>query len=114
VKAGRSLLLLSIFALLPIVATKPSTIVFAAGGGCLIGDDKGDTWVNLYQEDQHGNKGKQIWHDVLFHKGEQLQISDGNVGPNLRMRYDYKNAPGDQYHGNVGFTCRNGEKIVLQ
>jgi hypothetical protein len=86
----------------------------AIGGGCVIGDDKGDTWVNLYQETPQGTKGKQIWNGVLFHKGEQLNVNDSDVPSNLRMRYDYKNAPGDQYHGNVGFTCRNGEKIILQ
>jgi hypothetical protein len=50
----------------------------------------------------------------MFHKHDQLAIVDADVPPNLKMRYDYKNAPNDQFHGNVGFTCRNGEKIVLQ
>ena len=101
-----------IFALLMTTLFTPK--VQAAGGGCQIGDDKGDTWVNLYQEDQHGNKGRQIWNNVLFHKHDILAIKDSDVGSNLKMRYDYKNAPNDAMHGNVGFTCRNGEKIVLQ
>jgi hypothetical protein len=92
----------------------PTSTVMAAGGGCLIGDDTGDIWVNLYQETPQGTKGRQIWNGVLFHKGYQLNINDSDVPPNLKMRYDYKNAPNDPYHGNVGFTCRNGEKIILQ
>jgi hypothetical protein len=31
------------------------------GGGCMIGDDTGDIWVNMYQETPQGGKGKQIW-----------------------------------------------------
>ena len=92
----------------------PATKVQAVGGGCVIGDDKGDTWVSLYQENPNGSRGRQVWNSILFHKGEILTINDSDVGPNLRMRYDYKNAPNDPMHGNVGFTCRNGEKIVLQ
>ena len=113
-KAKEYLCALGVLVAFPIITNQRSAPVFAAGGGCIIGDDKGDTWVNLFQEDPHGNKGRQVWHDVLFHKGYQLQINDQDVPSNLRMRYDYKNAPNDAYHGNVGFTCRNGEKIVLQ
>lgn len=101
--------------LLSLGAFHPTVKVQATGGGCMIGDDTGDIWVNMYQETPQGGKGRQIWGGTkLFHKHDQLGIADGDVPPNLKMRYDYKNTPGDQFHGNVGFTCRNGEKIVLQ
>jgi hypothetical protein len=105
---------ISVLIVISLVCFSRQVKVRADGYDCVLADDKGDTWVSLWQEDVHGNKGKQILNVSLFHKGFQFGIEHSMNGPNQGMRYDYKNAPNDPMHGNVGFTCRNGERIVLQ
>jgi hypothetical protein len=84
------------------------------------GDDcslvAGKSWVKImvYREVGDNQKGAPIWrHPVDLFKDSSQRIIHGQAGPNQRLRYDYANTQGDELHGNVGFTCKNNEKIIV-
>jgi hypothetical protein len=72
----------------------------------LFADNGGEVWLRVYQEDNHGGKGQLIF-DGHLAKEEKRTINT----PNGRIRYDYKNAPNDGYHGNVGAWCQHNDTV---
>lgn len=78
-------------------------------GGCVLVADKGEVWLHVFQETGNADKGQQIY-DLHLQKGETKQI---DAQPNDRIRYDYKNSADDDYHGNVGATCQDGQQVPV-
>jgi hypothetical protein len=81
----------------------------ASGGGCVLVADKGEVWMHVFQETGNSEKGQQIY-DIHLQKGDTQKV---DPQPNDRIRYDYKNSIDDDYHGNVGATCRDGQQISV-
>jgi hypothetical protein len=71
-------------------------------------DNGGEVWLRVYQEDSHGGKGKLLFDGHLAKEGKQPISND-----NGRIRYDYKNSPNDEYHGNVGAWCQHNETVKV-
>jgi len=86
-----------------------SVFVATTDGGCVLLADKGEVWLNVYQETGNSEKGTPIG-TYHLQKGETQSI---DTQPNDRIRYDYKNDPNDDYHGNVGATCRDGQTVTV-
>lgn len=81
----------------------------ASGGGCVLVADKGEVWLHVFQETGNSEKGQQIY-DLHLQKGDTQKI---DPQPNDRIRYDYKNSADDNYHGNVGATCQDGQQVSV-
>jgi hypothetical protein len=80
-----------------------------SGGGCVLSADKGEVWLKVYQEKGESDNDQLIW-DGHLDKGETHTL---DAQPNDRIRYDYKNDPADDYHGNVGATCADGNALSV-
>jgi hypothetical protein len=80
-----------------------------AGEGCVLVANKGEVWLRVYQETGNSQKGTLIWDGHLV-KDETHPVDSQ---PNDRIRYDYKNDPNDEYHGNVGATCQDGAIVSV-
>ena len=84
------------------------------GDDCFLVAEKGWVKVMVYREVGDNQKGAPVWrHPTDLPKGSSQRIFHGQAGTTQRLRYDYANQSGDELHGNIGFTCRNNEKIVV-
>jgi hypothetical protein len=93
-----------------IVALSALTLIgcgSAFGESCtLFANNGGEVWLRVYQEDNSGRKGRLLF-DGHLAKDEKQTIQDDNG----RIRYDYKNAPNDEYHGDVGAWCQHNDVV---
>jgi hypothetical protein len=101
--------LIFLIAITPQVRWIPLDYAGMSGGGCVLSEDKAEVWVRVYQEMGPSEQGSLIW-DGHLNKGETHPL---DPQPKDRIRYDYKIAPNNNYHGNVGATCQDGGTISV-
>jgi hypothetical protein len=80
-----------------------------SGGGCVLSANNGEVWLKVYQEKGESEKGDPIWNGHLD-KGDTHTL---DAPSNDRIRYDYKTDLNDDYHGNVGATCADGNTLSV-
>lgn len=65
--------------------------------------------VMAYDENRCGGKGAPLLGKRTLVPGVPVTIA----APTGRIRYDYRNAPNDPFHGDVGAWCLNGETVAV-
>ncbi len=80
----------------------------ALGESCRVENKQGtEVWLRVYQEDEHGQKGRLI-EEFRLGRDEIRQVHSDT----RRIRVDYKNDPREQdYHGDVGAWCQRDEIV---
>lgn len=80
----------------------------AESGSCYV-TARADVELKIYEEDTFGRKGRLLWEGHLA-RGK----SSGTLTSNReRIRYDYRIASNDPFHGDIGATCRRNEPITV-
>ena len=76
---------------------------------CTLLAANGDVWLDIYQENNQGQKGSLKYPNVHLGRGERfpVQFQSG------RMRFDYKTVAGDPMHGNVGVSCHRNDVVEV-
>jgi len=84
------------------------------GDDCVLVAEKGWVRIMIYREVGDDQKGAPVLrHPIELPKGARQRIVHGQAGTNQRLHYDYSDTPGEELHGNIGFICRNNERIVV-
>jgi hypothetical protein len=95
-----------------------SNMIYSAnadpGDDCFLLAEKTSIRIQVYREVGDSQKGSPVWrHPIDLPKGGSQRIFHGQAGTSHRLRYDYGDQAGVDLHGDVGFTCRNNDKIVV-
>ena len=77
--------------------------------GCVL-VAKMDVWLNVYQEDQQGNKAVKIFTELNLKQNESQRVAQV---PNDRIVYNFKVVPNGPYHGETHVACTDGDRIIV-
>ena len=82
----------------------------AEEGTCVLEAADKDVFVIVFDADNEGNKGAQIWQGRI-NQGESAKIT----APHARIRYSYNDQPEEDQplSGDVDRSCSRGEKILV-
>ena len=82
----------------------------AEEGTCVLEASNKDVFVIVFDADDEGNKGDQIWQGRI-NQGESAKIT----APHARIRYSYNDQPDEDQplSGDVDRSCNGGESILV-
>ena len=82
----------------------------AEEGTCVLEASNKDVFVIVFDADDEGNKGAQIWQGRI-NQGKSAKIT----APHARIRYSYNDQPDEDQplSGDVDRSCSGGEKILV-
>ena len=82
----------------------------AEEGTCVLEASNKDVFVIVFDADDEGNKGDQIWQGRI-NQGESAKIT----APHARIRYSYNDQPNEDQplSGDVDRSCNGGESILV-
>ena len=82
----------------------------AEEGTCVLKAANIDVFVIVWDQDDEGNKGRQIWQGRI-NLGESAKIT----APHARIRYSYNDQPDEDQplSGDVDRSCSGGETILV-
>jgi hypothetical protein len=82
----------------------------AEEGACVLEASNKDVFVIVFDQDDEGNKGNQIWQGRI-NAGESVKIT----APHAQIRYSYNDQPDEDQplSGDVDRSCDGGEKILV-
>ena len=82
----------------------------AEEGTCVLKAADKDVFVIVFDADNEGNKGTQIWQGRI-NQGESAKIT----APHARIRYSYNDQPEEDQplSGDVDRSCSGGETILV-
>jgi len=82
----------------------------AKEGTCIFEASNQDVFVIVWDQDDEGNKGRQIWQGRI-NQGESAKIT----APHGQIRYSYNDQPDEDQplSGDVNRSCEGGETISV-
>lgn len=82
----------------------------AEEGTCVLEASNKDVFVIVFDADDEGNKGRQIWQGRI-NQGESAKIT----APHAHIRYSYNDQPDEDQplSGDVDRSCSGGETILV-
>lgn len=82
----------------------------AEEGTCVLEASHKDVFVIVFDADDEGNKGRQIWQGRI-NQGESAKIT----APHAHIRYSYNDQPDEDQplSGDVDRSCSGGESILV-
>ena len=82
----------------------------AGEGTCIFEASNQDVFVIVWDQDDEGNKGRQIWQGRI-NQGESAKIT----APHGQIRYSYNDQPDEDQplSGDVDRSCSGGETILV-
>jgi hypothetical protein len=82
----------------------------AEEGTCVLETSNQDVFVIVWDQDDEGNKGRQIWQGRI-NQGGSAKIT----APHARIRYSYNDQPDEDQplSGDVNRSCNSGETILV-
>lgn len=86
-------------------ATSRMKVFFDLGNCTLTARQRVD--LRVYEEKRDGTKGELLWDGTL-----EKDASRSFASSTDRLRYDYRLDAKDQYHGDVGCSCKSNDVSV--